>query len=89
MNKIPRRKLNELIKKYGYSICDDPKRCKALLLDYCGEYRREINALLLALSEGIPQNLRNISSDIPSQITLAQLRNRLETNQPISEDAAK
>lgn len=36
MYDLPRQKLRELIVEYGRSLCDDPRRCEALLKDYCG-----------------------------------------------------
>jgi hypothetical protein len=42
MNDLPRQKLRELIVEYGRSLCDDPRRCEALLKDYCGQHKREI-----------------------------------------------
>lgn len=39
MHNEPRQKLRELIIEYGRSLCDDPRRCEALLKDYCGQYK--------------------------------------------------
>ncbi len=46
MNDVPRQKLSEILSRYGQSVCDDPKRCESLLLDLCGEHRREIFVLV-------------------------------------------
>ncbi|HEY9605900.1 MAG TPA: hypothetical protein V6C85_30115 [Allocoleopsis sp.] len=43
MNDLPRKTLCELITQYGQVLCDDPRRCEALLRDYCGQYRGEIS----------------------------------------------
>ncbi len=53
MNEFPRQKLCELIAQYGHSLCDDPRRCEALLRDYCGQNRKEIFVLT-----GLRQNCR-------------------------------
>lgn len=34
MHDKPRQKLSELIIQYGRSLCDDPRRCEALLKDF-------------------------------------------------------
>ncbi len=86
MNKIPREKLCQLIEKQGQSICDEPLRCKAFLLDQCGDYRLEVNLLMMALEEGIVTELRNIT---PLELILAQLGQKLEKNLAIKEDAAQ
>ena len=46
MHNEPREKLRELIVEYGRSLCADPRRCEALLKDYCGQYKREIFVLI-------------------------------------------
>ena len=88
MNELPKQKLIELIKEYGFSLCDDPKRCKGFLLDYCGEHRREINLLINALNEGITTELRNLSQGIPKAIILSRLKDKLQTNLSVTEEAA-
>jgi len=46
MNDIPRQKLQYIISQFGRVVCDEPKRCEALLRDLCPENRREINLLI-------------------------------------------
>ena len=78
MNELLRQKLIEIITEYGRSVIDDPKRCKGLLLDYCGSnYRGEIKILIEALNEGVGTELRNISKGIPKQLILAQQKDKL------------
>ncbi len=57
-HEVPRI-LKTLINQYGFGLCEKPKRCRALLLDYCGEFKREINALDMALQKGVPAALQS------------------------------
>jgi hypothetical protein len=57
LNNEVRLKLQQLITHYGHSVLDEPKRCEALLKDYCPEHKRELNLLILSLREGVPQQL--------------------------------
>ena len=89
MNKLPRQKLIELIQEYGLSVADNPKRCKGLLLDYCGsDYRGEIKILIEALNEGVGSELRNISKGIPKPLIITQQTNKLIALH-ISDEAAQ
>ena len=62
MHDLPRQKLRELIIEYGRSLCDDPRRCEALLKDYCGQYKREIFVLVSALKNRVAEDLINASA---------------------------
>jgi tetratricopeptide (TPR) repeat protein len=64
--------LKALIEQHGITLCNDPKRCRALLLDICGNYKKEIHVLVSALENGIPGELLS-SQNVPFEI----LRNRL------------
>jgi len=56
----PNKALSQLINHYGTSLCEDPKRCEALLKDSCGgKHQREISLLVNALKEKITVNLLN------------------------------
>jgi hypothetical protein len=50
-------KLCQVICEYGKSLCNDPKRCEALLRDFCPKERDKINVLISALKEGVGQIL--------------------------------
>ncbi len=65
MHDLPRQKLRELITQYGRSLCDDPRRCEALLKDYCGQYKREIFVLVSALKNRVAEDLINASAGVP------------------------
>lgn len=47
MNNLPGQKLQEIVTQYGHLVYHDPKLCKALLKDFCGQYRKEIAVLKL------------------------------------------
>ncbi len=77
MNDLPRQKLKEIIIQYGRSLCDDPRRCEALLRDYCGQYRKEVSVLVNALRENIPTDLLSSQSSSMPSVTVARLTKRL------------
>jgi len=88
MHDEPRQKLRELIIEYGRSLCDDPRRCEALLKDYCGQYKREIFVLVSALKNRVADDLLEASSGIPQSIVLARLNKRLEEELAMTAEAA-
>ena len=54
----PREKLRMIIEKNGDAILQDPDRVEGLLRDHCGSYRKEISALVGALNERVPLELK-------------------------------
>ncbi len=86
MNDIPRHKLQYIITQYGRAICDEPKRCEALLRDLCPEYKREINVLIIALKEKVAADLMTASDAIPKEVQLARFTKRLYDNLGIAEE---
>ena len=56
---VPREKLKELMEKNGEGLLQDRDRCEGLLKDYCGGHRREISAIVGALEERVPLELRS------------------------------
>ena len=89
MNNIPRQKLKEIILQYGHSLCDDPKRCGAFLLDFCGQYRKEVSVLVNALKEKVALDLLASSSNVPLEVKIAQLTKRLQDNLGLTQEAAR
>ena len=89
MNDLPRQKLRELIIEYGRSLCDDPRRCEALLKDYCGQYKREIFVLVNALKNRVAEELINASASVPPALLLGRLIQRLEDELAFSEAVAR
>jgi len=88
MNDEPRQKLRELILEHGRSLCTDPRRCEALLKDYCGTYKREIFVLVAALKNRVADDLLKSSAGMPPAIVMGRLQRRLEDELALSADAA-
>ena len=88
MNDSVREKLQEIIRQYSNSLCDEPKRCEALLRDFCAKDRREIFILIAALKEGVASDLLNSSNSISQQLVSAKLVKRLQDNLGITEESA-
>ena len=88
MNNEPREKLRELIVEYGRSLCDDPRRCEALLKDYCGQYKREIFALVVAQKNQVADDLLKAPTGVPQAIILARLVKRLKDEFGLAENVA-
>lgn len=88
LNEYPRQQLQKLITQFGHAVCDDPKRCEAILRDLCPEYRRETNLLVAALKEKAVADLLKSSAAIPSSLQINQLAQRLHDNLGIAEHFA-
>lgn len=88
MNNLVRDKLCELIKQYGYSLCNDPLRCKGLLSDYCSEYKKEIFVIANAIKQHVARDLLSLKG-VPYEIKRGQLINRLIDNIAMDEEAAR
>jgi parallel beta-helix repeat protein len=89
LNKLPRQTLSEIISQYGMSVCDNPQRCKGLLLDLCGAYHREVSILLNALETNVVADLRTSSGQIPSEVLIARMAERLYETLGIDRDFAR
>ena len=89
MNDLPRQKLRELITQYGRSLCDDPRRCEALLKDYCGQHKREIFVLVNALKSRVAEDLIKTSAGVPLALVMGRLNQRLEDELGLAENAAR
>jgi hypothetical protein len=89
MHDLPQQKLSEIIAQYGRSLCDDPQRCEGLLRDFCGQYRKEISALVGALKERVPADILSSQSTTPRTVLLARLTKRLQDNLALAEEASR
>jgi hypothetical protein len=86
---IPRAKLKELVERHGESLLRDPDRCEGLLKDYCGAYRREISALMGAMEERIPLELKSSwQTAMTPEAMRARLVQRLEENRGLAPEVA-
>jgi hypothetical protein len=77
MNNIVRNNLKIIVTNYGIQICDDHKKCEALLRDLCPQYKREINLLISVLEEKIVTDLLKLSNKDSVDIVLIKLTQRL------------
>jgi len=89
MNDAVRQELVKLIAGHGRSLANDSRRCEALLRDYCGDYKREINVLVGALKERVAEDLIQSSATMPGEILHARLVKRLQDNLGLSEEASE
>ena len=88
LNDQPRQQLNYLIAHYTSRVCDDTRRCEAILKDLCPEHKRELNLLISALKEKIPQELMKAPAHITPEFTIKVLAQRLHDHQGIAEHFA-
>jgi len=88
MNQESSKQLIEIVKRYGIKILDEPRKVESLLRDFCGEYRKEIAALVGAMREGIIEELQRSSGGTHINVTIMRLSKRLEDNQALSEEAS-
>ncbi len=89
MDDKPRRTLQDIARTYGAGVLNDPRRCRALLMDFCGEYRGEINLLDMALREGIPGELMAAGLAVPRGLVVARLVQRLKDGYFLPDEAAR
>ncbi len=89
MHNEVRQQLCQLIAQYGRSLSEDPRRCQALLKDYCGQHKREIFVLISALKNRVAEDLLKAPVGIPQSIVLARLNKRLEDELGFTEEAAR
>jgi len=73
---------------YGDSLCKDPARLKGFLLDFCGEYPREIRLLLWGVEQKIPHSLLEQEGRYSSMFLFPNLKARLEINLCITQEAS-
>src|SRR5271156_1732215 len=86
---VPREKLKELMEKNGDGLLQDRDRCEGLLKDYCGGHRREISALVGALEERVPLELKSSwQTAMTPEAMRARLVQRLEENRGLAPEIA-
>jgi hypothetical protein len=89
VSEIPREKLKSLVDKNGESLLQDVDRCEGLLKDHCSGYRREISALVGALEERVPLELKSSwQTAMTPEAMRARLVQRLEENRGLAPDVA-
>jgi hypothetical protein len=85
----PRQQLHYIITHYGRSICDDPKRCEALLKDLCPQNKREVFLLVWALREGIAKELLTQNQLLPIETVISRLSQKLYDELGFDSDLAQ
>ncbi|MGB8535856.1 MAG: hypothetical protein WCD57_05545, partial [Acidobacteriaceae bacterium] len=86
---VPREKLRELMEKNGDGLLQDRDRCEGLLKDYCGGHRREISAIVGALEERVPLELKSSwQAAMTPEAMRARLVQRLEENRGLAPEIA-
>jgi hypothetical protein len=88
MNDIARQKLIRLMDAESESALDDTERFEALLRDYCGDCKQEISALMAALEEDVPRDLRRLQNE-PFALLTARLAMKLHEERSIYIEAAQ
>ena len=58
LNPKARDTLIEMVRRHGEEIVADPRRCEGYLRDFCAAERLEMNLLIDALRERVPQSLQ-------------------------------
>jgi|GEM_PF-4580754 formylglycine-generating enzyme required for sulfatase activity len=82
----PRQTLQDLIRRFGTALAEDPQRCKGMLRDLCGSSKREIAGLVAAIEEKIPIEL---IKPHPILVSLrANMIIRLENHRGLAHDVA-
>jgi hypothetical protein len=89
LNDLPRLKLREILTRYGPGLVEDPRRCRALLLDLCGEHRTEIFVLITAQEDHVPERLQVHADTLPLNVRIAQLTHQLVAQRALAEPAAR
>jgi len=88
VNNIVREKLKEVLTRLGHDIYQNPSTLKGALQDLAGDRKAEINALVLAAEEKIPQEL--ISTDnLPIQMLISRLTRKLQDSYGMTEATAR
>lgn len=86
MHELPRQTLRDLVRTHRLSIIEEPVRCKGMLKDLCGEYRREISGILIALEEDVPTQL--LHPPVSVEMLRTQLSQKLQDDRGLAADVA-
>ncbi len=89
MTDHPRQQLLYIITHYGRSICDEPKRCEALLKDLCPHHKREVFLLMSALREGVVKELLKPNQLLPIESIFRLMVQKLDENLGIAQHHAQ
>jgi len=81
-------RLKEIIIRFGPSILDEPARCEAVLRDYAGGHKKEINLLIAAIKAGVIHDLRANATGVSPKVILPKLVGKLEDEFDLSSKGA-
>jgi len=84
-----RQTLRQIVATHGPDVRQDPRRCEALLRDLCPAEKREINLLLTALRERVPDDLLAAPPGQPAAVLVARLGKRLVDTLGLADESAR
>jgi hypothetical protein len=84
---LPRQKLREIVSLFGPQVAADAEKCERLLKDCCPEHRREINALVSAIKEGVVGRLT--TGEQPTNDIIRLLSKKLEEDIGLNSDLSR
>jgi hypothetical protein len=88
LGEAARIKLREAVAAYGRGAFEEPRRCEAILRDYCPMAQKEVFLLVSALRENVAAELGAGAVSIPESALIAKLTRRMSDNLGLSEEAA-
>src|SRR4051794_29153873 len=89
MNESVLQALKEVLARSGPAVLDEPKKVEAMLLDLCGEQKREIAGVVAALSARVPQELAAAPASTPYELLESKLAARMMQNAPYTPEAVQ
>lgn len=84
-----RAALVQIIRDYGCLLGEDPRRCEALLRDFCPNARTEVHLLVVAARAGVPKQLMASSAESSRDLLAARLARTLEEDYAVTPEAAR
>lgn len=87
MNDLAQQKLCEIVATYGRSICGEPRRVRALLVDHCPGLKQEVHLLAFVVEYRVVADLMNTSTAVLWSVLSGRLVRRLVDDLAITEDA--
>jgi Protein of unknown function (DUF1566) len=88
LSDYPCSQLKLMIAKMGHAICEHPNRCETILRKLCPKHKREVDLLIAALNEKIPQKLLHYSSEVSAKLSFKELSQQLQDNLFMAESFA-
>src|ERR1700753_1352096 len=86
----PREKLQQILAKNGEAVLENPDKDEGLLRDHCGAYRKEISALVGALNERVPLELKGSwQAAMTPEAMRARLVQRMQEHRGLAPEIAE